>query len=68
VRYGKVRYVNASPFYIEVEELLGYYQLSALPLKISDFPLSGRKYDYIRVCIKYESDCCEEIEFMPPDC
>ena len=54
--------------YLRNDELLGYFQLSELPLTIEHFPLSGHDYDYIKVCINDNSDCCEEIEWEAPDC
>ena len=48
--------------------LFGTYDLSQLPLKISDFSPSGFNDDYIRVCINDNQECCEEIEFFPPEC
>ncbi len=47
---------------------LGFFPLSDLPLTLNDFNLSGFDYDYIKVCINDNPDCCREIEFMPPDC
>jgi hypothetical protein len=64
-------HVNGQEFfdlYLRNDELLGYFQLSELPLTIEHFPLSGIEYDYIKVCINDNSDCCEEIEWEAPDC
>jgi hypothetical protein len=54
--------------YVRNGVLLGYFQLSELPLTIEHFPLSGRDYDYIKVCINDNSDCCEAIEWEVPSC
>ena len=54
--------------YVRNGVLLGYFQLSELPLTIEHFPLSGRDYDYIKVCINDNSDCCEAIEWEAPSC
>ena len=54
--------------YVRNGVLLGYFQLSELPLTIEHFPLSGHDYDYIKVCINDNSDCCEAIEWEAPDC
>ncbi|MBT3587390.1 MAG: hypothetical protein HN507_01945 [Flavobacteriaceae bacterium] len=50
------------------DEFLGYFLLSALPLTIENFPLSGYEEDYLKVCINDNTDCCEEIEWTAPDC
>lgn len=47
---------------------LGYYKLSDLPLTISNFKESGKEYDYIKVCINDNPDCCEVLEFLTKDC
>ena len=49
-------------------QLLGYYLLSDLPLTIPDFEISGSENDYIRICINDNEDCCNEIEWDPPQC
>lgn len=50
-------------------ELIDYYELSNdRPLRIEDFPISGNDYDYIKICINDEPDCCYEWEYMPPEC
>lgn len=48
--------------------LLGYYNLADLPLNIKDFKMSNKDYDYIRICINDNPDCCAEHEFLAPDC
>ncbi len=50
------------------DNFIGFYELDDLPLTIEDFELSGRDYDFIKVCINDNPDCCKEIEFLPPDC
>tara|TARA_R110000787_G_scaffold59922_8_gene135851 strand:- start:16599 stop:17972 length:1374 start_codon:yes stop_codon:yes gene_type:complete len=47
---------------------VGYYELASLPLTLDNFQLSGYEYDYLKVCINDTSDCCEEIEWMAPNC
>tara|TARA_B100000795_G_C22769618_1_gene427302 strand:- start:158 stop:1441 length:1284 start_codon:yes stop_codon:yes gene_type:complete len=54
--------------YLRNDELLGYFQLSELPLTIEHFPLSGYENDYIKVCINDNLECCEDIEWLAPDC
>ena len=54
--------------YVRNGVLLGYFQLSELPLTIENFPLSGYEDDYIKVCVDNNQDCCEEIEWPAPDC
>ncbi|MCS6929947.1 MAG: T9SS type A sorting domain-containing protein [Saprospiraceae bacterium] len=54
-------------------KLLGVFPISALPLKISKFPASGKDVDRIRVClitpnIPSLTACCLEAEFKAPDC
>ena len=40
----------------------------ALPLTIENFEMSGYENDYIEVCINDMVDCCQEIEWAPPQC
>ena len=54
--------------YVRDNQLLGYYLLSDLPLTIPDFEISGSENDYIRICINDNEDCCNEIEWDPPQC
>lgn len=54
--------------FVRNDELIGYYRLADLPLRLEDFPISGYDYDFIKVCINDNPDCCKEIEFMPPSC
>jgi hypothetical protein len=65
-------YEHANNSYFEVflrnDEFFGYYELAALPLTIENFPLSGHDFDYIKVCINDNPDCCEELEWEAPDC
>ena len=35
---------------------------------IPNFPISGNDYDFIKVCLDGNLDCCSEIEFLPPNC
>ena len=49
-------------------ELIDFYRIDALPLRLEDFELSGRDYDFIKVCINDNPDCCREVEFLPPTC
>ncbi len=65
-------YENADNEYFDVylrnDEFFGYYALADLPLTIENFPLSGFDYDYVKVCINDNPDCCEIIEWEAPDC
>ena len=54
--------------FIRNNELIGFFPLSDLPLTITDFSPSGLPDDYIRVCINDNPECCQEIEFFPPEC
>ena len=63
---------NAGNDYFDVftrdNKRIGTYKLSGLPLTIKNFKLSGRDYDFIRVCINDKADCCKVIEFEAPKC
>jgi hypothetical protein len=54
--------------YIRNGVLIGYYKFSDLPLTIKNFKESGKDYDYIKVCINDNPDCCEALEFLTKDC
>ena len=54
--------------YARNDELIGYFPLSSLPLTIINFPSSGENYDFVKVCINDNLDCCKEIEWLPPNC
>ncbi len=52
-------------------QLLGYYNLSQLPLKIDNFPWDGGAKDVIKICLGTPNApflCCETLEFLVPDC
>ncbi|MFV0591665.1 MAG: hypothetical protein ACK5M7_09790 [Draconibacterium sp.] len=59
---------NYFELYTRNNNWIGYYSLSELPLTIDNFPLSGKDFDYLKVCINDKPDCCEETEFKAPDC
>ena len=54
--------------YVRDDLLIGYYELTELPLTIEDFEISELDYDYIRVCINDVADCCQAMEWESPDC
>ena len=54
--------------FIRDNKRIGTYKLSQLPLTIKNFKLSGRDYEFIRVCINDQADCCKAIEFVAPNC
>ncbi len=54
--------------FVREDQHLGYYSLADLPVTIEDFKLSGKDFDYLKVCINDRFDCCEEIEFETPIC
>lgn len=54
--------------FVRDNQLIGTYPLSSLPLTIANFPQSGREYDFVRVCINDNPECCEVVEFLAPDC
>ena len=49
-------------------EVIGYFPLADLPVMIEHFQPSGSDYDYVKVCINDNPDCCKEIEFLAADC
>ncbi len=63
---------NASSDQFEVVgngQVLGTYPLSALPLKIDNFPAAANTLGgYIKVCIKGDPNCCSIKQFIAPDC
>ena len=54
--------------YTSNNQYLGLYSIAELPLKIYDFRWSGNTFDYIKVCISGNPDCCVDLEFAVPDC
>jgi len=54
--------------FIRNDELIGTYELANLPLVIENFQPSGEDYDFIKICINDNPDCCIVAEFMPPEC
>lgn len=54
--------------FIRDNELVGTYALADLPLTIENFSPSGNVYDFVKICINDNEDCCAEIEFISPDC
>ncbi len=59
---------NFFEVYARENKLLGYFKLTDLPITIDNFERSGKDFDFIRVCINDHPDCCEVLEFEPPDC
>ncbi len=54
-------------------QFLGIHPLSALPIKIPNFPASGKDEDAIRICLlgpagTITNTCCVTHEFKAPDC
>ncbi|MCO5232585.1 MAG: hypothetical protein M9888_02465 [Chitinophagales bacterium] len=54
--------------FIRNDQHIGFYQLGDIPIIITNFKKSGNKYDFIKVCVNDNPDCCEVIEFLPPTC
>ncbi len=54
--------------YVRDDVLLGFYSLDSLPLELNNFMPSGFDYDYLKVCVNDDPNCCQEVEFMGPDC
>ncbi len=48
--------------------LFDFFRFDELPLRLENFELSGADYDFIRVCVNDNPNCCREIEFLSPDC
>lgn len=48
---------------------VGTYNLSALPLHLSNFPNNPNSpNDYVKICINDNDDCCKIKEFPAPNC
>ena len=64
-------YANTNNEYFDLfvrdSVLLGYYELSKLPLTI-DVAKSGLENDYFKVAINDNYECSTEIEWESPDC
>ena len=55
--------------FVRDNELIDFYRLDTQrPLEIPDFKLSGKDYDFLKICINDLPDCCFEVEFLPPEC
>lgn len=65
--YDNATHSNFEVF-IRNNERIANYPLSTLPLELDDFALSGKEYDFIKICMTDNPDCCKEVEFMPPSC
>ena len=46
----------------------GYFNLTDLPVTITDFRKSGSDYDLVKVCINDNADCCKLEEIESPNC
>jgi len=51
-------------------QFLGFYNLSQLPLTITNFPWNGGTHDVVEVCVVTAPGiaCCKKLEFKVPDC
>ena len=67
-QYEEIGEQDYFDLYARNDELIGYFPLSSLPLTIINFPSSGEDYDFVKVCINDNLDCCKEIEWLPPNC
>ena len=67
-QYEEIGELEFFDLYARNDELIGYFPLSSLPLTIINFPSSGENYDFVKVCINDNLDCCKEIEWLPPNC
>ena len=67
-QYEEIGEQDYFDLYARNDELIGFFPLSSLPLTIINFPSSGENYDFVKVCINDNLDCCKEIEWLPPNC
>ena len=67
-QYEEIGELEFFDLYARNDELIGYFPLSSLPLTVINFPSSGGEYDFVKVCIKDNPDCCKEIEWLPHNC
>ena len=44
------------------------YLYSALPITLTNFPISGNNNDWLKVCDGEYEDCCKSKEFKSPEC
>ena len=49
-------------------DVVGYFALADLPVKIENFEDNGENYPLIKVCINDNDDCCSQEEFENPNC
>ncbi len=54
--------------FVRGDQLIDFFPITDLPIRLDSFAPSGLDFDFIKVCINDNPDCCQEIEFMPPDC
>jgi hypothetical protein len=47
---------------------IGFFPISSLPVTIPDFPISGKDYDYVKVCINDNNNCCKAEEILSKNC
>jgi hypothetical protein len=47
---------------------IGFFPIAQLPLTLPHFPYDGGTFDFIKVCINDNSNCCRIKEFEVPDC
>ena len=52
--------------YFRDDVFYDYFQLSALPITINDFPSSGLENDFIKIVINDMPECSENIEWINP--
>lgn len=48
--------------------LFGTYSLNDLPVRVEHFIGRDIEFDYLKICINDNPDCCREYEFIGPDC
>jgi hypothetical protein len=60
---------NASfDVFIRNNVAIGFFPISSLPVTIPDFPISGKDYDYVKVCINDNNSCCKAEEILSKNC
>lgn len=54
--------------FVRNNKKIGTYSVKDLPLVLSNFQLSGKAEDFIKICIDGYPNSCKEYEFLPPIC
>ena len=54
--------------FVRGDQLIDFFPITDLPIRLDSFSASGLDFDFIKVCVNDNPDCCQEIEFLPSDC